>query len=106
MGLKFFKLLKAHVEKMPDFRLSTMLMKKNELNRYLHDVDEKKGERRWMEIMNYEGGIIEPADPLPFGSLLPAHAEVGVDARRAMGHILRCRMERTLLSRQKSDGHD
>jgi hypothetical protein len=43
MGLKFFKLLKAHVEKMPDFRLSTMLMKKNELNPSLHDVVEKKG---------------------------------------------------------------
>ena len=28
---------------MPVFRLSTMLMKANELNLSLHDVDEKKG---------------------------------------------------------------
>jgi len=36
-------LLKTNGEKMPDFRLSMMLMKTNELNHPLHDVDEKKG---------------------------------------------------------------
>jgi hypothetical protein len=40
----FTKLLKTHIEKMPAFRLSKMLMKKNGLNPYLHDVDEKKGD--------------------------------------------------------------
>ena len=39
----FTKLLKTHIEKMPAFRLSMMLMKTNELKRCLHDVDEKKG---------------------------------------------------------------
>jgi hypothetical protein len=53
--LIFGKLLKTNVEKMSVFRLSMMLMKTRELNRSLHDVDEKKGERRWTEIMNYEG---------------------------------------------------
>jgi len=42
----FTKLLKTHIEKMPDFRLSIMLMKKNELNRSLHYVDENKGSYR------------------------------------------------------------
>jgi hypothetical protein len=37
---KFLKLLKTHIEKMSAFRLSIMLMKKHELNRYLHYVDE------------------------------------------------------------------
>ena len=40
---KFLKLLKTHIEKMSAFRLSMMFMKTNELNRSLHDVDEKKG---------------------------------------------------------------
>jgi hypothetical protein len=44
MRLAFCKLLKKNVEKMSAFRLSTMLMKTNELNQPLHDVDEKKGE--------------------------------------------------------------
>jgi hypothetical protein len=39
---------------MSAFRLSTMLMKANDLNRSLHDVDEKKGERRGAEIVNSE----------------------------------------------------
>jgi len=39
----FGKLLKTNIEKMSVFRLSTMLMKRNELNRYFHDVDENKG---------------------------------------------------------------
>ena len=39
----FTKLLKTHIEKMPAFRLSKMLMKTHELNQCLHDVDEKKG---------------------------------------------------------------
>ena len=42
MEVSCFKLLKANVEKMSIFRLSTILMKTNELNRSLHDVDEKK----------------------------------------------------------------
>jgi hypothetical protein len=46
MKPSFIKLLKTNVEKMSAFRLSIIFMKKNELNRYLHDVDEKKGERR------------------------------------------------------------
>jgi hypothetical protein len=40
----FFKLLKTHVEKMSIFRLATMLMKTNNLNRPFHDVDENKEE--------------------------------------------------------------
>jgi hypothetical protein len=35
--------MKTNVEKMSDFRLSTMLMKTRELEPSLHDVDEKKG---------------------------------------------------------------
>jgi hypothetical protein len=38
--------MKTNIEKMSVFRLSTMLMKKNELKRSLHDVDENKGESR------------------------------------------------------------
>jgi hypothetical protein len=45
MSLTFCKLLKTHIEKMSVFRLSTMLMKTRELNRFLHDVDENKGVR-------------------------------------------------------------
>jgi hypothetical protein len=47
LRLSFAKLLKKNAEKMSVFRLSTMLMKPNELRHSLHDVDEKKGERRW-----------------------------------------------------------
>jgi hypothetical protein len=47
LGLSFAKLLKTNAEKMSVFRLSTILMKPNELRHSLHDVDEKKGERRW-----------------------------------------------------------
>jgi hypothetical protein len=36
-------LLKTHVEKMTDNCLSTMLMKTNELNRFFHDIHDKKG---------------------------------------------------------------
>jgi hypothetical protein len=43
MAINFLKLLKTHVEKMSAFRLSTMLVKTNELSHSLHDVDEKKG---------------------------------------------------------------
>jgi len=43
MRLIFLKLRKTHIEKMPVFRLSMMLMKINELNHSLHDVDENKG---------------------------------------------------------------
>jgi len=43
MRLIFPNLLKTHVEKMSVFRLSTMLMKTNEIASSLHDVDEKKG---------------------------------------------------------------
>ena len=43
MGVSCVKLLKTHVEKMSLFSLSTMLMKTNELNHYLHDVYENKG---------------------------------------------------------------
>ena len=42
MGVNCVKLLKTHVEKMPVFRLSTMLMKTHELHHSFHDVDEKK----------------------------------------------------------------
>ena len=42
MGIIFPMLLKTHVEKMSHLCLSTMLMKTNELNQYLHDVDENK----------------------------------------------------------------
>jgi hypothetical protein len=43
MEVSCIKLLKTNVEKMSVFRLSTMLMKTNELNKPLHDVDENKG---------------------------------------------------------------
>jgi len=36
-------LLKTNVEKMSPFRLSTIFMKINESNHFLHDIDEKKG---------------------------------------------------------------
>jgi hypothetical protein len=49
MGASCIKLLKTDVENMSVFRLSTMLMKTNELNQSLHDVDEKNGviEEQW-----------------------------------------------------------
>jgi hypothetical protein len=47
MRLTFSKLLKTNVEKISVFRLSTIFMKTNELDRSLHDVDEKKGESCW-----------------------------------------------------------
>jgi hypothetical protein len=43
MRREFGKLLKTHIENMSVFRLSTMLMKTNELKPSLHDVDENKG---------------------------------------------------------------
>jgi hypothetical protein len=43
MGVICVNLLKTHIEKMSDFRLSMMLLKPNELKYSLHDVDEKKG---------------------------------------------------------------
>src|SRR5208283_5545501 len=49
MRLTFCKSLKTHVEKMSAFRLSIMLMKTQELNRYLHYVYENKGERCFRE---------------------------------------------------------
>jgi hypothetical protein len=42
MRVMFFNSLKTNVEKMSVSRLSTMLMKINELNLSLHDVDENK----------------------------------------------------------------
>jgi len=42
MSLSCFKLLKTNVEKMSLFRLSTILVKINELNPSFQDVDEKK----------------------------------------------------------------
>jgi hypothetical protein len=42
MRLTFRKSLKTSVEKMSIFSLSIMLMKTQELNRYLHYVDENK----------------------------------------------------------------
>jgi hypothetical protein len=48
MNPKAGMLLKTHVEKMSTFRLSTMLRKTKALPFSLHDVDENKGERRWM----------------------------------------------------------
>jgi hypothetical protein len=47
MRLIFPKLLKTHIEKMADFRLSKIFMKTNELNSALQDVDENKGEVIW-----------------------------------------------------------
>jgi hypothetical protein len=41
------KLLRINAVKMSTFRLSTMLMKTNDLHLALHDVDENKGEGRW-----------------------------------------------------------
>jgi len=46
--------MKTHVEKMSALSLSIILMKTHELNCYLHYVDEKKGERRLTETVNYE----------------------------------------------------
>ncbi|MDR3561991.1 MAG: hypothetical protein P4N59_11230 [Negativicutes bacterium] len=43
LGQNFFKLLKTHIEKMPVFRLSMILMKTNELNHSFQDITEKKG---------------------------------------------------------------
>ncbi len=60
MRLTFFKSMKTHVEKMSVFRLSIMLMKTQELNRYLHYVDEKKGEGSWTgnrSKQTEEGGL-------------------------------------------------
>jgi hypothetical protein len=42
MSRNFSKLLKTHIEKIPVFRLSMMLMKTNELNHSLYYVDENK----------------------------------------------------------------
>jgi hypothetical protein len=46
MGGNCFKLLKIKGGDFSLFRLSTRLMKTNELNQSLHDLDEKKGESR------------------------------------------------------------
>jgi hypothetical protein len=46
LGLRVPKLMKASVEKMSVFRLSTILMKTNKLYPSFHDVDENKGESR------------------------------------------------------------
>jgi len=46
IGLMVPKFMKASVEEMSAFRLSTILMKTNALYPSLHDVDENKGERR------------------------------------------------------------
>ena len=46
MAENLIKLLKTHVEKMSTFRLSTILMKTNQLSHSFHDVDENEGERR------------------------------------------------------------
>ncbi len=43
MRQNWVKLLKKHIEKMSVFRLSKMLMKLNELNTSLQDVNENKG---------------------------------------------------------------
>jgi hypothetical protein len=40
----FFNLLKTNIEKMSIFRLSAILMKTNELNHFLRDVAERKGD--------------------------------------------------------------
>jgi len=42
MGMSCAKLLKTHTAKMPAFRLSTMLMKINELYVAFHYIYEKK----------------------------------------------------------------
>jgi hypothetical protein len=43
MKVTSIMLVKTNGEKMSVFRLSTILMKTNELNHYLHDVIENKG---------------------------------------------------------------
>ena len=54
MRLTFCKSLKTHVEKMSVFRLSIMLMKTSQLNRFIHYVDEKKGSWLKPKIENGE----------------------------------------------------
>jgi len=46
------KLLKTHVDKISDFRLSTMIMKTNELRMFLHDVDENRTSYTFMSKMS------------------------------------------------------
>jgi hypothetical protein len=57
MRQNFIKLLKTNVEKMSAFCLAIMLMKQNELNHYLQDVDEKKGTWLKPKVENGEGGL-------------------------------------------------
>jgi len=45
MGTIFCNLLKTSIEKMSIFRLSTILMKINELDMHFHDVAENKGRK-------------------------------------------------------------
>ena len=51
MNPKAGMLLKTHIEEMSVFRLSIMLMKKNELNHSLHYVDERK----WSYLVERSG---------------------------------------------------
>ena len=69
MRLAFCKLLKTNVEKMSVFRLSMMLMKSNELNRSLHDVDEKKGER-YLSVGPWRKGLAEGITKLPLQTVI------------------------------------
>jgi hypothetical protein len=48
MGMSWAKPLKRNVEKMSIFRPANMLKKTNELQPSRHDINENKGERRWM----------------------------------------------------------
>src|SRR5208283_17887 len=50
MRLPLIKLLKTNIEKMSLFRLSIIFMKTSKLYRYLHYVDEKKGEGSFPQI--------------------------------------------------------
>jgi hypothetical protein len=79
MGSIFVKLLKTNVEKMSVFRLSTMLMKTNELNRSFQDVDENKCSYR---IGGSEFGIRGNAEPLA-----PSPASWHPRARGDAGYI-------------------
>src|SRR5208283_1840732 len=86
MRLTIRKLMKTNIEKMSVFCLSTMLMKRNELKRSLHDVDEKKGRFR---IPNSEPLTPYPVSraPYPVNSVSPQevnrHSGPDADHRRS-----------------------
>jgi hypothetical protein len=62
MGKSIAKLLKTNRDNMPVFRLSTMLMKTNELNSSFHDVDEKKWSYR-CHVLGVRGQRVKKIGP-------------------------------------------